>query len=232
MGLLTAEQAVEVLRAAGLRAARGYPGGRMPQIGAAAVAVNVERAEKSAVTLAARVCCPGHMGGSLCEDQAELVAEAWAAAGGVCRREACSYDSGCDLFSVRVLGTWAEKPEPEAEPFMALRAFINGWDLPYLTSVRVDKQSQWVKDRGAMGQDPRETLEEQAWTVTIEERLPSRSAERAVEDGFVLVLAEGNVAEQYTDCVWLSVCREDTVEGLRQVRVCQSWTRSLEEWKS
>ena len=50
--------------------------------------------------------------------------------------------------------------------------------------------------------------------------------------GFVLVLAEGNVAEQYTDCVWLSVCREDTVEGLRQVRVCQSWTRSLEEWKS
>lgn len=107
MGLLTIDEAVEILCAAGLRAGRGWPGGVMPQIGALAVAVNVEQAEQMSVTMAATVCCPGSMGGPACEDGADQVAVAWRAAGGTCRWENCKYDGTCDLFTVRVLGTWS-----------------------------------------------------------------------------------------------------------------------------
>lgn len=110
MGLITVSEAVEILCDAGLRAGRGYPGGVMPQIGALAVAVNVERAEDQSVTLAATVCCPGSMGGGVCEDGAEQVAVAWLAAGAGCRRESCAYDGNSDLFTARVLGTWTAEP--------------------------------------------------------------------------------------------------------------------------
>lgn len=225
MGLLTVSEAVEALRGAGLRAARGYPGGVMPQIGALAVAVNVEQAEERAITLAATVCCPGAMGGEACEDGAERVAVAWTAVGGTCRRGRCSYDGHSDLFSVQVLGTWAVEPEPE--PVMAAKVALNGTVLGYVTAVRAEMEAHWVQERGLMGEDPATSLQEQCWTVTLEELLPSRTASVEAASPFVLAVAEGGRLERYSNCSWLSVRREDTVNGVYQVRVCQTGTRSV-----
>lgn len=223
MGLLTVDEAVEALRGAGLRAGRGYPGGVMPQIGALAVAVNLEQAEETAITLAARVCCPGAMGGPACEDGAEQVAAAWTAAGGTCVQENCSYDGYSDLYCVRVLGTWAE------EPAMSAQVTLGGTALEYVTVVRTEVEAQWAQsERGFMGEDPETTLQEQLWTVTLEELLPSRSALVEPASPFVLTVAEGGVLERYGNCCWMSVRREDTAEGVRQVRVCQAQTRSVE----
>lgn len=110
MGLLTVSQAVKVLREAGLRADRGYPGGMMPQIGSLAVAVNVEKADDAGVTLAATVCCPASLGSAACEDGAEQTAAAWTAAGASCSQGSCDYDGNSDLFSVQVLGYWTAVP--------------------------------------------------------------------------------------------------------------------------
>lgn len=111
MGLLTVNDAVEVLRSAGIRAGRGWPGGGMPQPSGLCVAVNVEQVEETSVTLVATVCCSGEMGGPVCEDGAGQVIAAWRAAGGRCSQKSCDYDGNCDLFTVCVLGTWTAAPD-------------------------------------------------------------------------------------------------------------------------
>lgn len=226
MGLLTVNEAVKALCDAGLRAGRGYPGAVMPQIGALAVAVNVERAEEKEVTLAAMVCCPGAMGSVACEDGAEQVAAAWATAGGTCIRERCTYEGHSDLFSVRVLGTWVVEPEPK--PVMSAQVALDGRVLAYVTKVRTEVEARWVQSEpGSMGEDPEASLQEQRWTVTVEELLPSRTELVEPASPFVLTVKEGGQLEQYSNCSWMSVLREDTTEGVRQVRVCQARTRGV-----
>lgn len=232
MGMLTAEQAVEVLQNAGLRAGRGYPGGVMPQVEELAVAVNVERAEAAEITLVARVCCPGAMGGEACETAAEQVAEAWTEAGGACRREGCTYDGHSDLFTVRVLGTWTTPIPVIPEPTMRARVSINGYFLEYATAVKVENTAKWEEGRGFMGEDHASFLKDQGWTVTVEELLPSREVSRDAANSFELIVSEGNQSERFSDCVWLSLRREDTASGIRQVRVCYTQTRVVEPWVS
>ena len=83
-----------------------------------------------------------------------------------------------------------------------------------------------------MGQDRASFLKNQGWTVTVEELLPNRLASPDVASPFDLTVSEGNHAELYSGCVWLSTCREETAAGIRQIRVCYTQVRSLEDWVS
>ena len=118
------------------------------------------------------------------------------------------------------------EPEPEPEPVMAAQVKLNEDVLAHVTAVRAEYQAKWV-ERGFMGEEPQKTLQELGWTVTLEELLPSRTALVEPPSPFTLTVVEGGPAEQYSNCNWISVRREDTVHGVYQVRVCQARTRGV-----
>lgn len=110
MGKPSVSQAIGYLTAAGLRADRGYPCAPMPHITAAAVAVNVSKAENTAVTYSAVVCVPRTQGAAVCEDKAAKVAAAWSAKGAACTWGACGFDEAMGVYAMTVCGRWEDPP--------------------------------------------------------------------------------------------------------------------------
>lgn len=115
MVIPTVSEAVGHLTAAGIRARRGYPGGRMPQITGAVAAVNVEKAGEKSLTLTAAVCGPQDKGAKVCEALAKKVAAAWTANGAMCSYGGCRFDGQSALFILEVQGTWTEPEEETAD---------------------------------------------------------------------------------------------------------------------
>ena len=112
MGQITLAQAIAKLKDAGVRAARGYPYSRQPNITGVRVAVNVQKVEPGKSVYVAAVCQQYKLGVSGCEDTAALVAQAWTAAGGVCSYGKARLDKKSGLYILEVLGTW-EDPQEE-----------------------------------------------------------------------------------------------------------------------
>lgn len=229
-------QAVGYLRQAGLRADRGYPGTGMPHLEGAAVAVNVERAEPLKLTLAATVCVPMELGAAACEDMAAQVAAAWTAEGAVCSWGGCGFDERSGLYSLQVQGVWqetVEEPEPEGSEeseeteSLLIQAALWGETLPYLTGLTAVRTIE-AEERGFMGEEIAHNLyRDRGWTVTLEELLPDGAAEVAPAEPFALTVTRGSQTEEYSDCRWSSIRREETTKGLKLVRVCRTWTRSV-----
>lgn len=210
----TLDLAVNAVKLAGLMANRGYPGTAMAEIDEPVVAVNVEKVTREETTLAARVCAPGFLGGTACEDGAWQVIQAWTAAGGTCRQESCTYDGESDLFCVEVLGTWTAP--------VAMRVTLAGNELKYVTAIQAQQTTQWNR-RGFMGEEPVATAESLGWTVTLEEHLPSGDDMEEAPEPFALVIFDGNRRDCYENCVWTSIRQENRADGIWLVRTCHTW---------
>ena len=115
MGKPSVKQAVGYLTAKGLRASRGYPDTPAPRITAPAVAVNVHKAENTAVNYCALVCVPQRMGAKGCEESAAAVADVWIEQGAACSWGECEFDDILNVFTVAVYGRWEDPPPVEEE---------------------------------------------------------------------------------------------------------------------
>lgn len=111
----TVAEVMGCLTEVGIRASRGYPNTPMPHIVTMATAVNVHKAEDAAVTYAALVCVPKHMGAAGCEDGAAKVAAVWHNSGAACTWGGCEFDDVMGAFTVTVYGRWEEPPPVEEE---------------------------------------------------------------------------------------------------------------------
>lgn len=111
MGQITLEQAIAKLKEAGIRAARGYPNSRQPNITGVRVAVNVQKVEPGKTVLVAAVCQRYSLGASACENAAVQVAQAWTNAGASCSYTTARLDKKSGLYILEVLGVWEEAQE-------------------------------------------------------------------------------------------------------------------------
>ena len=99
---------LERLQAAGIRAQRGFPPGKMPHLNSSMVGVCIDSMDQSSTTLALHVYTPLHQGGAVCEDVALQVVEALATIYGTYKIQHCSFDSQTSLFHSTVLVTFQQ----------------------------------------------------------------------------------------------------------------------------
>ncbi len=239
MGLTRITQAIEALEQAGLRAGRGFPGGGKPALTAPAVAVGIHRCEGESVTLAVMVFVTPEMGGSLCEDTALEAAAVLEGLGAACIQEACSYDRTTGLLSVRVLAAWGpeavageaggtegsdQAAESGTEAALACMVTVGGTALSYLTAAKAEFTVKLypVGAAGAgVGAVCRYT---EYWDITVEELLPLSSVPAQLSTGtFTVQLTRSGGTECYVNCQWIRVLRQDTPQGIRQLRVARSY---------
>lgn len=114
MGCDLVGDAIVYLHAGGIWARRGYPGGLMPQITNAVVAVNVHKVEPEGITIVAEVCAPMTMGVYACEDMADKVNDIWSKHGAVVTYGGHRFDGKSGMYQTSVYGYWANQQENEA----------------------------------------------------------------------------------------------------------------------
>ena len=222
MGRPNLKYVIKHLQEAGFRTGRAYPGVRMPTIQVPAVTVSIERDEGPSFCLAVTVFVPEAMGGTVCEDTACQVTAQLRELGFSCVQEHCQYDGKGDRFFIRILATWTE-PQPPC-PFSV---FLDGQVLKHLINFTVVRKTE-LEPLSQCGQEgvlaPRPA--EGPWILTLEEQFPPDVQESSSPNGlFTLLLRRGTLGEQYQDCRWTEIRRQDTDKGLHQIRtaLCQKW---------
>ncbi len=224
MGKLTADEVVALLTEAGFRSARGYPGERMPMIQKPAVAVNPQKEDSACVTMAVHVLSPVASGAAVCEDYARRVAQLLRSKGADCTQESCTHDGRGDRFWVRILATWQQDT-----PACPYGISLGGAAVPHAVkcSVRQEIVRQAVEEMGQA--TPAGYLSEpEVWRITLEEQIPPDEPEAAdPAEPFELLIRRGSKGELYGQCRWESILREDTAEGLHQVRVAAAGSKEV-----
>lgn len=214
------------LQEQGYRAARAFPGERMPHIQKPAVAVALQKEESGSQTLAVTVLYPESMGGGACEDDARVVAGYLRGMGYECVQEHCQYDGKSDRFFVRVLAIWND-----VQADAPYTVCIAGETVRYTTAFSAEQKTE-VTPVGALGVSGAVGLMAAAlpWTLTLEELIP-RDVEEPEDpaEPFELVVRRGSVEECYGGCRWASQLRQDTQEGLKKTRTAVALTRSVEK---
>ncbi len=231
MGLTKINQAISALTGAGLRADRGFPGEKKPALTAPAVTVGIHRCTGESVILAATVFVAPEQGGSLCEDTAQQVVGVLEGLGALCTQEACQYDRTWGLLSVKVLAAWEQASgnsgggsSGSGTAALGCTVTADGQTLSYVTGVKAEHKAD-LHPIGAVGVGTVVTRWEVTyWDITVEELLPlsQRPEEIGIQD-FDLYIRRAGGTEKYTTCSWISVRREDTPQGVKQVRVARTW---------
>lgn len=227
MGRPDVAEVTAALLKAGLRAARAYPGERMPHIQRPVVAVALQKDTADCRILAVTVLCPESMGGGRCEEEAVRVAEILRGMGYRCTQEHCQYDGKGDRFSVRILAEWTESPAD-----LPFSVSMGTGDMPYVVSFTAEHKVD-MQPLGAMGKtEPVGFLgKEQPWTFILEEKIPRDAAENAEPaEPFEMVVRRGTVGEIFSGCRWISHYRKDTQDGLYQVRNGIAGERSVVDY--
>ncbi len=228
-------EVLEALRSHSIPAERGFPGHWKPQVTVPAAAVSLQSLTQETLTLSVQIYCPPHMGGSMCEDTAADAAFALLPLEGQFKIGPCRYDRTAGLFCVDISLSWSllppeapeEAPEDPPEDVPAVldcSVSINGSPLPYLKGFSC-KESADLQQIHAIGEGTVEARRENIhWILTVEELLPSDLPPVAPESfDFNLVLTRSGGRETYTFCNWESILRQETLQGIRQVRVARSW---------
>lgn len=205
MGQLILDQAVGVLRDAGIRAERAYPGGGMPAITDIAAAVSLKEAQlrQKTVTALVTVLAPASMGAAACEEAALAAGETLRQLGAQCSVEACQFDGRTGLFSAAVTAVFAESVE----------ITLGSAKLKHVVSFAAWREvDEEITD-----------IDGVYWYFRLEEFFPWGESEEAAP-GEPFTLVNGN--ESYTDCRWMSQKRTTEITGIRQIReaVVGRWT--------
>ena len=83
---------VDVLKSAGIRTERGFPGDLIEAITGPVAAVTVEQSDQKQTVLAVTVFGPVNQGGRVCEELAQTVAQVLREEPDRCRVGNCSFD--------------------------------------------------------------------------------------------------------------------------------------------
>ncbi len=229
MGQPELSQVINWLQEAGYRVGKGYPGARMPRIQWPAITVSIHKLDSAAKsrTIAVVVCSPTGQGGNTSEEIAVQITLLLSQHGACCVQEACQYDNWGNYFFVRILATWTEAPEPE--PVSGFTAEIGGLTLGWATEFTAEQETLRTPI-GAMGQtEPVATLVDSGkWHITLVENFPlGNNGVSSTSEPFTLKIFRGQLREQYSNCHWISIRREDTTAGLRQTRRAIAQERSV-----
>ncbi len=213
---------VEALQAAGIRAERGYPANEAMALQGPVVAVTVEHSDQKKVVLAATVYCPAHLGGRLCEERAEQVADVLREQRGRCEVGSCSYDAESSLFSVKVTALWLESLHNSVQ--------IDDDTLAFATEFSAVQTRQVQQVTDSETGEKSVINEEVIWTVAVQEVLPYREVMVVDHKGaFTLRVKHDHCTEIYPQCYWLSITLEECDGGLIRKRIARSWTERIIE---
>ena len=205
-------QVIDRLQAKNIRADEAYPGRRIPALDWAVAAVRLGKIDRSVqiTTVHVVIMSPAVNGGGLCEQTALTALDALQELGGTCRKDVCKFDEMADVFYIEI----------EAEFFGATG--VNSWTagpgyevtvgiqpMPHVVSFSVQREIS--EDAASISTAP--------WQFILEELLPPGTSEPPdPEEPFLVTVERKNFDEVLIECTWLSVKREDTARGIRQIR--------------
>ncbi len=228
MGHVRVEQALQALEDAGLRAGRGYPGGKMSALTGPVAALWLHKVTGDGATVAVEVFAPAVTGGAACEDEALKAMAALKAAGAVCELSACAYDKSARCYCVRILAGWYVTGSPGGDSsssgHLSCAVAVNGEPLPYLTGFtakRVQKLEPLMDLCAGVGQV---RTEAGYWELQMEELLPQGAAmpQQELYD-FTVTVSRADGTETYTGCRISSMQRQEMPNGVKQVRIARTW---------
>lgn len=203
---------IETLRESGIRADEAYPGSRIPALTGAVAAVRLGKMDRSVRTTSVqvRIMSPAGLGGSQCEQAALRAVESMQDMGGTCVKDVCRFDEMADVFYIEI----------EASFFGT--AMENRWSAGPGFSVKIGRQpmDQVVSfSAGRKLTDEVTNLNSAPWEFTLEELLvPGTSEPPDPSEPFTLAVTRSMGSETFTGCTWVSVKREDSIRGVRQIR--------------
>lgn len=212
---------IDALQAVGIRSDEAYPGGRIPALTGAVAAVRLGKVDRSIRTTAVQVVVmsPAASGGSVCESTALRAVEALQDMGGTCVKDVCRFDEMADVFYI------------EIEAVFFGTALENSWSAGPGYSVTIGAQAMnhvvsFATERKI--DDEITAIADARWQFTMEELLPPGTSEPAdPTEPFVLTVTRSSGDEIFTGCTWISVKRENTLEGITQIRSGTAATRSV-----
>ena len=224
MGIL--ERVLQRLREAGFPAERAYSGKKHTAVTEPVAAVHIGKVDRGAyqTTVAVSIHCPAGMGGTACEEAGLRAVEALHEDGAVCTMQGCKYDGLTRTFSVAiaaVYGTMAasegEEEEPEEQGFAVS---IDGKLLPYALEFTAEERRKHELRYAMAERDPKAiSLGRGGWDICLVERIPAGGEEQADQTGrFTMQITGRQGVESYHECVWTSVKREFTRQGLKCTR--------------
>ena len=205
-------QVISQLRGASIRADEAYPGGRIPALTGAVAAVRLGKIDRSVRTTAVQVVVmsPAAGGGGQCETTALQAIEALQSMGGTCTKDICKFDEMADVFYIEIEASFfgtALSDDWSAGPGFSVT--IGMQDIPYVVSFGLQRATD----------EEVTSIANAKWQFTLEELLPPDSSEPPdPQEPFTLTVVREMFDEVLSGCHWISIKREDTLRGVRQVR--------------
>ncbi len=223
MGSLILEKVLSELKKAGFAADRAYPGEKYPRITGPVAAVHLERVDSQTMTarVSVNILCPAAIGGTVCEEKALEAMEVLWRCGAVCSQQGCTYDRIAQVYGVAISADFTGQVREGA--FRACPGFtvsINDFLRNYAVAFRGELVTDYQMEFATGEEAPVGTgTGPWRWSLRLEEQLPVGAKEDWDPPGtFSLALETPAKKEVYTDCLWTSVSREYTSQGLRCVR--------------
>lgn len=216
--------AINALSALGIPVERGYPSAKIRMPGIPVAAITVERVDLKETVLAIWICGPASLGGTACEDVAQMAADALRQKQAFCQVAACQFDGKSNLFSVKIQAIWKEN--------LVNSVKVDKNVLVYATefSAVQTRQVQQVTDEETGKTSV--VNEEVIWTIAVQEQLPFRETiEVEGKEAFTLTVTHESYVEIYPQCYWLSITLEENGAGLLRKRIARSWTERIVEYK-
>lgn len=225
MGTMTkVNDTVEALKSAGIRTERGFPADLIEVITGPVAAVTVEQSDQKQIVLAVTVFGPVNLGGRVCEELAQTVAQVLREKQGKCQVGSCSFDTESGLFAVKVTACWLKTLHSTVR--------IDDATLTYATEFSAGQTRQIRQIADPETGEKQVVCEEVVWTVEIQELLPFGETVMVEQTTpFTLRVLHENCTEMYPGCYWVSVTLEEGDGGLIRKRVARSWTERVIEEK-
>lgn len=214
MGFSKLTAVVDKLNEKGLRAQRGYPAQKMPDLITTVAAVNLDAITPEQTRIAVRIFSP--TSGPTCEAGAQIAAEALSELGALYAVEGCSYDGKMGLFTCRVTGTWTTSSNCTVQ--------VAGLNQPYVVAVSVKRAVARTRVADPETGEMVEECRDMGWNITIEEILPANSLpETDVQGEFLVRIFRPSGYESYQKCKWAQISIQSVANGLRRLRIARTW---------
>lgn len=223
MGISILELVLRRLREENFSADVAYPGQKFPLVTEPVAAVHIEKVDRAnlTVTVEVNIICPASLGGTTCEVEALRATEILRWAGAVCVQNGCSYDGVSQVYVVSVLATFTCITEADSCVVgPGFHVYINEILQPYAIAV-AEEEAPGTKAEYGMGESAPAGVSRGSclWNIELEELIPAGSPETVEPTGtFQLKIVTDVKTETYYGCMWTSVKREFSKEGLRRIR--------------
>lgn len=220
MGIL--ERVLMLLRQAGFPAELAFSGKKHTAVTETVAAVHMGEVDRGAcqTSVAVSILCPASMGGTACEEAGLRAVEALHADGAACTMRGCSYDGLTRCFSVDIQAVYAGMAVGSGALGLGFSVSVDGRSLPYALEFTAEERRKHEL-RYCMGERTPKgiSLGCGGWEICLVELIPAGGEEAAAQSGRFSVEITGLYgSEVYQECVWTSVKREFTRQGLKCTR--------------